>query len=211
MFAASLVIAGTSGSNLEQDSSSTESGRERELVRAARAGDRAAVASLVGSSLPRLTRLLTALVGPGGDVEDLVQETFARALRALPRFRGEARFSSWLREIAVNLVRDRFRRPRPIIHDSEVTERQPQGVGEGPPDTRDRLVRAEKVRSLVAGLDRLPVRVRAAFVLRVCEGMSHEEIGALLDITPATSRVYVAQGRRTLLLRRGPHREENTP
>src|SRR5712691_10305117 len=89
------------------------SAAEAALIRAARAGDRAALEELLGPHQRALVGFCYGILGSVEDAEDAAQETFLRALRALPTFRGEAAFRSWLFRIAFNLCSTwkRFRRP----------------------------------------------------------------------------------------------------
>src|SRR5512134_3091540 len=83
---------------------------DADLVRAYRAGDERSAAALVQRHAAAVARFLAGAGGDGGELDDLVQETFIRAFRALDGWRGEAAFRSWLLSIASNLLKDQFRK-----------------------------------------------------------------------------------------------------
>jgi RNA polymerase sigma-70 factor (ECF subfamily) len=126
------------------DAASSEDGgaidvRSERLIARCREGDRDGFGELVVLTAPRVRRLLGRLVGRGADLDDLVQETYLRAWRALPRFRGESRFSTWLLRIATNTARTWRRGRKPIAslpaerHSARCwLRRPPSSPGSGP-------------------------------------------------------------------------------
>jgi RNA polymerase sigma-70 factor (ECF subfamily) len=136
-------------------------------------------------------------IGREEDARDLVQETFLRAFRALPGFRGQAKFSSWLYRIALNLCRDWIRRERraPLVQ-------VPEGI-----DVLDLAATAEpseQIESLVARRDiarrveklmaQLPEEQRTAIILKEYHGLTFQEIAELLGCPLSTVKTRLYQG-----------------
>jgi RNA polymerase sigma-70 factor (ECF subfamily) len=158
---------------------------DADLVRAYRAGDERAATTIVTRHAGPLARFLCGAGADGGDVDDLVQETFIRAFRSLEGWRGEAAFRSWLFSIASNLLKDQFRRHRGrtlvAIEDSDLPATD---------DPAASLDATEAERRLIAGLATLPRLQREVFLLRAQQGMDYEEIARSLDTTPGAARVH---------------------
>jgi RNA polymerase sigma-70 factor, ECF subfamily len=155
------------------------------LVAAYRSGDQAAAAELVNRHCSALGRYLYGAGAAVADVEDLVQETFFRAFRALDGWRGDASFRGWLFRIGSNLRKDQYRKEAGRIHlsieDHEVADSS-DPVGEaGASEMEDRLRQ---------GLGRLPRLQREVFLLRAQQGMDYEEICRALGTTPGAARVH---------------------
>jgi RNA polymerase sigma-70 factor (ECF subfamily) len=162
-----------------------DGGDDEELIRAAVAGDRRALASFVRATQDHVWRFC-AYLGRGYDVDDLVQETYARALRALPRFEGRSSPRVWLLSIARRVCADAIRhaqRRRAIDSWSR----------------RDRLTpdHAEgiEIRLLVDGLTR---ERREAFVLTQVVGLAYAEAAAVCRVPIGTIRSRVARAREDL-------------
>jgi RNA polymerase sigma-70 factor (ECF subfamily) len=158
---------------------------DEELVASYRAGDELAADELVRRHSASLGRYLYASGADPGDLEDLAQETFFKAFRALGTWRGEASFRSWLFRIAGNLSKDLFRRRRGrqvlSIDDHDV------------PDSADpdgELVATEVEARLLAEVDRLPRLQREVFLLRVQQGLEYDQICHALGTTPGAARVH---------------------
>ena len=155
------------------------------LVAAYRSGEEAAAAELVNRHCGALGRYLYGAGAAFSDVEDLVQEAFFRAFRALDSWRGEASFRGWLFRIGSNLRKDQYRKDAGRVHlpieDHEVADAS-DPVGEAGA--------AEMVERLKQGLDRLPRLQREVFLLRAQQGMDYEEICRTLDTTPGAARVH---------------------
>jgi RNA polymerase sigma-70 factor (ECF subfamily) len=178
---------------------------EIDFVRRARDGDGDAIRELYRRYAPRVYAVVRRLAADDSLAEDWAQEAWIRAIRALPSFRGEARFSTWLHRIAVNSAlhgrRWRERRAKneiPLPVALEVRERNDQPV------LRIALQRA---------LDSLPDGMRQVIVLHDVEGYTHEEIAETLGITAGTSKSQLfkarARMRRTLRpAREAPNGEE---
>ena len=155
------------------------------LVADYRSGDESAAAELVRRHASALGRYLYACGAPAAEIEDLVQEAFFRAFRALDGWRGEAGFRSWLFRIGGNLRKDLYRkdgrRVMVDINDHDV------------PDSADpagEMRAAEMEHRLMHGLSRLPRLQREVFLMRAQQGMDYEEICAALGTTPGSARVH---------------------
>ena len=173
---------------------SREQDLEHERVRRACAGDRAAFEELCRGHLPRIYRVLFRLTGNHEDAEDLCQECFVRAWRALDVYRAEAAFGAWLERIAVHLARDhhraRVRRGPAVTLSEEPPARQAGGA---------EVARRELQAQLLESLERLPERQRLAIVLRALEGRAYGDVASAVGVTPATARTLVMKARRRLM------------
>ena len=182
---------------------------EQALIRRARAGDREAYDDLVRAHFERVFALLQRMIGNHEDAEDLAQECFVRAYLALPRYREESRFSTWLHRIAVHLALDHHRshvRRRADVTLDEVALAEAIDAGEisrsashAASHTGREPGAGELSRKLAAALDRLPPRLRSALVLRTLEEREYPEVAELLGIKPATARTHVMQARKLLV------------
>jgi RNA polymerase sigma-70 factor (ECF subfamily) len=167
-----------------------------ELVARARAGDADAFEELVRLHTPQLYRLLTRMLGNATAAEDVAQESFVRAWRALPNFRAEAKFSTWLYRIAVNeanrfLARESRRELLPF--DDVLLEVPDLGA-----QTAE-LAEAGELRSqLERLLAELPAHYRGAVVLRDVEGFSNEEAAELLELDLRNFKSRLHRGRMAL-------------
>lgn len=156
-----------------------------ELIAAYRAGDESAATELVSRHADPVARYLYARGAAAADVDDLVQEAFFRAFRALDSWRGDASFRSWLFRIASNYQKDEFRRRRnrqllPIDDHDAVDAADPAGD----------LDADELASRLRRELDRLPRLQREVFLLRSQQGLGYDEICQVLDTTPGAARVH---------------------
>ena len=155
------------------------------LVLAYRGGDERSATELVGRHATALARFLGGAGADHGDLDDLVQETFIRAFRALEGWRGEAAFRSWLLSIASNLLKDQYRRRRGRIHVS--LEDHDLAAGDDPAATLDA---SEAEGRMQQGLTTLPRLQREVFLLRAQQGMDYEAIAQALGTTPGSARVH---------------------
>jgi RNA polymerase sigma-70 factor (ECF subfamily) len=166
------------------------------LVRKAQQGDARAFAELVETHQHRLFTLAARELGSAADAEDAVQETFIRAWKALPRFRAEASFSTWIYRICLNAVHDqRARAARgsgaPL---SEVVE---------PADPRDAILEAELGSELQRALGELDETYRVPVILYDVLGRSYAEIAEVLGVPEGTVKSRIFRGRTELARRLG--------
>jgi RNA polymerase sigma-70 factor (ECF subfamily) len=166
---------------------------EPQLIRDAQAGDRAAFAVLIDRYWDRLYRWLYHLTHDGHAAEDLAQETFFKAWAAINRFQAGTNFRAWLFRIGhnnfVNLHRSRVAQKQALP--AELPSRQ-----EGP--VEEALGR-EALQQLAIEVAKLPGEFRAAFLLRIEEGMSFRSMSAVLGVTEETARWRVFKARQKLL------------
>lgn len=173
-----------------------------DVIDACRRGDRHALDLVFRARAEILERLLARLVGPQADVEDLLQEPFAAASQAFPRFRGEASVRTWLHRIAVHIARHHLRQPRrrrDVPLDERTVESTAAPAAEAP-------VSPDLARRLYEHLDALDPVKRIALVLYVIEERSIAEIAALMGASQAAMKSRLFWARRALLrrLRRDP-------
>jgi RNA polymerase sigma-70 factor, ECF subfamily len=155
------------------------------LIAAWQGGDEQAAAELVRRHTRALARLLAGAGAPEADVDDLVQETFIRAFRAVARFRGQCQFRTWLLTIGANVLRDAYRRGKRARVVPLVVE-----LASADGDPHDQAEASEAEARLQDGLRTLPRLQREVFLLRAQQGFEYEEIAAALGTTPGAARVH---------------------
>ncbi len=182
-----------------------------ELIEACRQGDRIALDRVLREHLRGIERLICRMVGPGADLEDLVQQTMIAVIHAFPRFRGEASVRHWMAGIAVNIVRQHFRRP----------ERRRRAslelVVDEVPDHAVAVDRHAGERQTLARvyhhLEKIAPKKRLAFTLHVIGGYPVDEVAALTGATKAATKSRIMWARRALLksARRDPALADSVP
>lgn len=175
------------------------------LVRQAQAGSRAAFDMLVLKYQRRVERLLSRSVRDPADVADLCQETFLAAYRALPAFRGDSAFYTWLYRIAINAAQRHRGRQRPVesLDDDEGTF----GTGATPTDhaTPEALLASRQLAlGLNEAVEALAEDQRRALLLREVDGLSYDEIADLMDCPPGTVRSRIFRAREAIAARLRP-------
>ncbi len=168
---------------------------EAQLLRKACQGDGPAVRALYERYSPRVYAVVRRIAADDDLAQDYAQEAWIRAIRALPTFRGEARFSTWLHRIAVNSALQAVRRAETR---AKREGPMPESLAVAPPPG-DALLS----RKLEWALDRLPTRMRKVLTLHDVEGYTHDEIGELLGTTAGTSKsqLFKARGKMRVLLK----------
>jgi RNA polymerase sigma factor (sigma-70 family) len=162
---------------------------DRDLVKqVTEDGDEHAFRELYRRHSPRVYALVLRILGSEQDADDVVQETWLRAMRAAPRFRWEASFSSWLSAIALNCARGVRRRER----------RWPTTEVPADAPARSRWASTEARIDLERALERVPPGYRAVLTLYELEGRPHEEIAEQLGIAVGTSKSQLHHARRFL-------------
>lgn len=176
---------------------------DQDLVRRAQCGDSHAFDVLVMKYQPRVANLIGRYLRDQGEVLDLTQETFISAYRALMGFRGDCAFYTWLSRIAVNTAKRhlviRGHRPPADDLDAEMAEQMESGgrLRETATPEGD-LLTNEIARTVQQALDALPRDLRTAIVLRELEGMSYEEIAAVMACPIGTVRSRIARAREAI-------------
>jgi len=136
-------------------------------------------------------------IGREEDARDVCQETFLRAFRALPGFRGQAKFSSWLYRIALNLCRDWIRRERraPLLQPPEDGDLMELAAAAEPAESIEDLVaRKDLARSVERAMALLPEEQRTAIVLKEFHGLTFQEIANLAGCPLSTVKTRLYQG-----------------
>ena len=166
-----------------------------ELIRRAQAGDRLAFGELVQLHQGRVCSFVRRLCGNPDNALDLTQETFVKAWQALPGWRPDARFTTWLLRIARNTAIDALRRarhePDPLPEDYLLTD-------PGPSPLRQ-LQNSRDIAQLEALLARLPLAQREVLLLRELEGFSYQEMASALDISEGTVKSRLGRARTAVL------------
>ena len=150
------------------------------------------------------------------EARDVCQETFLRAYRALPGFRGQAKFSSWLYRIALNLCRDWMRRERrtPVVQAPENVDLMELAAEREPSESiEDRVARNDLSRAVERAMTLLPEEQRTAIVLKEYHGLTFQEIADLVGCPLSTVKTRLYQGltvlRRELTRTGGAVKKEN--
>ncbi|CAM5200079.1 RNA polymerase sigma factor RpoE [Oligella ureolytica] len=189
---------------------STEREIDAALVKRAQAGEKRAFELLVTKYQRRILRLLGRILHNQSDVEDIAQETFLKAYRALPKFRNESAFYTWLYRIAVNTARNHISSKHNQVFVSDQIESRDgetfsllDNLTDGEtPETH--MHNRELIEALQAALDELPEQLRQAIVLRELEGLSYEEISTAMDCPVGTVRSRIFRAREAISERLKP-------
>jgi RNA polymerase sigma-70 factor, ECF subfamily len=174
------------------------------LVRRVQAGERAAYDLLVLKYQHKVVKLVMRYTRNPADAEDVAQEAFIKAYRALPQFRGDSAFYTWLYRIAINTAKNmlvsRGRAPLSLPLDGSDDDDSPNLLNKlRDPDTPEGLALTDEIRATVnAAIDALPEDLRTAIVLRELEGLSYEEISAAMDCPIGTVRSRIFRAREAI-------------
>ncbi|MBS0315068.1 MAG: RNA polymerase sigma factor RpoE [Burkholderiales bacterium] len=180
---------------------------DQELVERVQAGDKRAFDLLVLKYQRKVQRLVARYVRDSGEVDDVVQEAFIKAYRALPGFRGEAAFYTWIYRIAINCAKNYLASPgRRIIaqsdlvndddDDAESFERQSGLHDVATPDAE--YASKEIAETVNRAMAALPEELRVAITLREIEGMSYDEIAEAMDCPIGTVRSRIFRAREAI-------------
>ncbi|GIK25618.1 MAG: RNA polymerase sigma factor [Betaproteobacteria bacterium] len=171
------------------------------MVVRAQHGDQQAYGLLVSKYQRKLARLLSRLIRDPAEVEDVAQETFIKAYRALGSFRGDSAFYTWLYRIGINtaknyLVSQGRRAPTSTDFDSEEAESFEEGELLRDNNTPERMLFSKEIGETVnAAMEALPEELRTAITLREIEGMSYEDIAKMMDCPIGTVRSRIFRAR----------------
>jgi RNA polymerase sigma-70 factor (ECF subfamily) len=171
------------------------------LVRRVQKGDKSAFDLLVRKYQHKVVKLVSRYMRDPADAEDVAQEAFIKAYRALPQFRGDSAFYTWLYRIAINTAKNALlsRDRNPVEFDLDMQNIEESSAMQGrlaDPETPESLLATEEIRETVnRAIAALPEDLRTAIVLRELEGLSYEDIAAAMDCPVGTvrSRIYRAR------------------
>lgn len=187
---------------------------DEELVAKSKTGDTESFNQLVKRWERPIFALAYRTLGREEDARDVTQETFLRAFRALAGFKGDAKFSSWLYRIALNLCHDWMRKERraPVVAVPEGVELEDLATDRGPTETvEDLAARAEMGREVAKAMQHLPDEQRHAIILKEYHGLTFQEIADLMKCPLSTVKTRVYQGlstlRKALAVQMTPRRE----
>ncbi|MBU6304786.1 MAG: RNA polymerase sigma factor RpoE [Betaproteobacteria bacterium] len=184
---------------------------DAELVLRVQQGDKRAFELLVVKYQRRVERLISRLIRDSAEVEDVAQEAFIKAYRALPQFRGESAFYTWLYRIAVNTAKNflvsQGRRPRPLADTPAEEDGESFDAADVVEDnnTPDAVLHSRQVAETVnAAIEALPPDLRTALTLREIEGLTYEEIAEAMDCPIGTVRSRIFRAREAIAERLRP-------
>ncbi|MGB6242956.1 MAG: sigma-70 family RNA polymerase sigma factor [Castellaniella sp.] len=169
---------------------------ETQYALRAGAGDQHAFSWLVKRHQGAVHRYLARMTGLPETARELAQDTFVRAFRAMPSWRPEARFRTWLFRIAHNLALDHLRRAKRVVFEPLDDGLETPDPAPGP---EQQLEAQQRIRQLETALAALPAAHREILLLREIEGMSYEDIAQTLELNPGTVRSRLARARAALL------------
>lgn len=175
-----------------------------QLVERVREGDKRAFGLLVEKYRRKVIRLLSRMVRNPDDLEDIAQETFIKAYRALPQFRGDAAFYTWLYRIAVNTAKNylvaRGKAMRTVsehaVDDEDEPDERLVAQDIGTPETE--LLSKQVALAVNEAVEALPEELRQAITLREMEGMSYEEIAEYMACPIGTVRSRIFRAREAI-------------
>ncbi|MCW5573995.1 MAG: RNA polymerase sigma factor RpoE [Steroidobacteraceae bacterium] len=190
-----------------QQTVSTGSGTDESdlsLVRRVQRGDKGAFDLLVLKYQHKVVKLVMRYVRSPAEAEDIAQEAFIKAYRALPQFRGDSAFYTWLYRISINTAKNALaaRDRSPIEYDLDLQDGESSWEAQSrlrDPDTPEGLVLTEEIRQTVnSAIDQLPEDLRTAIVLRELEGLSYEEIATAMECPVGTVRSRIFRAREAI-------------
>lgn len=176
---------------------------DKQLVSRAKRGDQRAFELLVRKYQQRIFALINRYVRDPDEVQDVAQEAFLKAWRALPRFRGDSAFYTWLYRIAVNTAKNHLvsQGRRPPGSDLDATEAEGYAGADGLRDigTPESLLLSEELKAVIEKtIDGLPGELKTAVTLREFEGLSYEDIATIMECPVGTVRSRIFRAREAI-------------
>jgi RNA polymerase sigma-70 factor (ECF subfamily) len=174
------------------------------LVQRVQRGDKSAFDLLVRKYQHKVIKLVTRYMRDPADAEDVAQEAFIKAYRALPQFRGDSAFYTWLYRIAINTAKNAIvsRDRSPVDFDLDmqnIEESNSMQARLADPETPLSLLQTEEIRTTVnQAIEALPEDLRTAIVLRELEGLSYEEIAQAMECPVGTVRSRIFRAREAI-------------
>ncbi len=177
---------------------------DQQLVERAQKGDKRAFELLVMKYERKLGRLLSRMVRDAAEIDDITQESFIKAYRALPQFRGESAFYTWLYRIAVNTAKNYLMaKGKREVATSDMVDEDGEGMENvlmpheiATPDAE--LQTKQIAKAVNETVDALPEELRTAITLREIEGLSYEEIARMMDCPIGTVRSRIFRAREAI-------------
>ena len=183
---------------------------DRQLVTRAQQGDRQAFNLLVEKYQRKLARLLSRFIRDPAEVEDVTQEAFIKAYRALPAFRGDSAFYTWLYRIGINTAKNYLMAlGRRAPTSTEVEAEEAEGFEEGEQlrdiNTPESVLLSNEIAETVnSTIEQLPEELRQAIQMREIEGLSYEEIAQAMNCPIGTVRSRIFRAREAIAERLRP-------
>lgn len=176
---------------------------DEELVRRVQRGDKKAFDILVLKYQHKIVQLINRYIRDQHEALDIAQDTFIKAYRALPTFRGESAFYTWIYRIAINTAKNhiatRSRRPSDDDIDIETAEQFESAVGLRDQETPEGVLLSEELaRVIQLALDELPDELRTAVSLRELDGLSYDEIADVMNCPVGTVRSRIFRAREAI-------------
>ncbi len=187
----------------ERDNPTERQQLDEELVKRVQQGDKAAFDLLVRKYQHRIAALIGRYVYDWSECQDIAQDTFIRAYRAIGNFRGDAQFYTWLHRIAVNTAKNHLvahnRRPPTEDIDIEDAEQFDSGIRLRDGDTPEReLMRQQLEQTVMRAVEALPEELRVAINLREVDGLSYDEIAVRMGCPIGTVRSRIFRAREAI-------------
>lgn len=177
---------------------------DQQLVERAQRGDKHAFELLVSKYQRKLARLLSRFIHDSAEIEDVTQEAFIKAYRALPAFRGDSAFYTWLYRIGINTAKNYLvamgrRAPTTTEFNSEEAETFEEGEQLRDVHTpENELISKQIAKTVNETLEMLPDELRTAITLREIEGLSYEEIASIMNCPIGTVRSRIFRAREAI-------------
>jgi len=174
------------------------------LVKRVQRGDKSAFDLLVRKYQHKVVKLVLRYVRNPAEAEDIAQEAFIKAYRALPQFRGDSAFYTWMYRIAINTAKNSLasRDRSPIAYDLDLNDPEESHSVQTKlqdPDTPEGMALTEEIRGIVnSAIDGLPEELKTAIVLRELDGLSYEEIAAAMECPVGTVRSRIFRAREAI-------------
>ena len=186
-----------------------EQGADKALVERVQRGEKEAFDMLVLKYQHKLVKLISRYIRDPAEVLDVAQESFLKAYRALPNFRGDSAFYTWLYRIAINTAKNHLvaqgrRPPDGDIDSSEAEQYEGQSELKDHATPERLLLRDEIQRTVVDAIEQLPEDLRTAITLRELEGLSYEDIAQAMDCPIGTVRSRIFRAREAINKRLEP-------
>jgi RNA polymerase sigma-70 factor, ECF subfamily len=181
----------------------TQDDNDQQLVQRVQKGDKSAFDLLVLKYQHRVLKLVSRFVNDAAEAQDVAQDAFLKAYRALPSFRGDSAFYTWLYRIAINTAKNTLvsNRRRPVDFDLDLQdpEQYERHARLKDVDTPEGVLLTEEIREVVEhAMAQLPEDLRTAIVLREIEGLSYEEIAEAMDCPVGTVRSRIFRAREAI-------------